>query len=234
MYGTVHSDRGSEAPETLIGREKPYTAFDIVAVAASAGGLAPLELFLSGLPFCFPAPVLVVQHLASRRIYASCLDAVLQRKTKLQVKWAEDGELPRPGHVYLAPQDHVTILDPYDGAIRLIAEVPFGRPRPLADPLFRSAARVFGPRAIAVVLSGMLADGAEGAWQIARAGGRVLAQSYCTAEYADMPRAAIMRSRIGLAFDPCALAHAVVSLVMAPGAAEWFRVGVGHGALSYA
>ena len=232
MYGTVHNERESSLSESFIAPEKPYAAFDVVLVAASAGGLRPLEMFLSGLPFCFPAPVIVVQHLPSRRTYASRLDHVLQRRSKLPVKWAEDGELPRPGVIYLAPQDAVTVIHPGDGSFCTTALPEFGRARPTADPLFRSAAAVFHQRVIAVVLSGTLSDGAEGAWEIARARGRVLAQSYCTAEYADMPRAAMRRTRIGLAFDPCALAHAVVSFVMAPGAAEWFRVGLGH-ALSY-
>lgn len=225
MYGSVHNDADSDSPVSPTPGDKPYAAFDVVVVAASAGGLRPLELFLSGLPFCFPSPVIVVLHLPSRLTYASRLDEVLQRKTKLQVKWAENGELPRPGVVYLAPQDKVTAIDPHDGSLCTTSKPLAGRAKAAADPLFRSAARVFGERTIAVVLSGSLSDGAAGAWEIARIGGRVLAQSDCTAEYADMPRAAMMRARMGLAFDPCALAHVVVSFVMAPGAAEWFRVG---------
>ncbi len=225
MYDTVHNSADSNSPLSLVAREKPYAAFDVVVVAASAGGLRPLELFLSGLPFCFPSPVIVVLHLPSRLSFASRLVDVLQRKTKLQVKWAEDGELPRPGFVYLAPQDKLTVFDPYDGSLSTTGKPLNGRTKAAADPLFRSAARIFGQRTIGVVLSGALSDGAAGAWEIARIGGRVLAQSYCTAEYADMPRAAMMRARMGLAFDPCALAHVVVSFVMAPGAAEWFRVG---------
>lgn len=230
MYGNVHS-RDNDSFESLRVREKPFAAFDLVTVAASAGGLRPLELFLAGLPFCFPVPVIVVQHLPPRQTYASCLDRVLQRKSKLQVKWAEDGEIPRPGFVYLAPQDKLTILDPGDGSLRTTDALHGRRARPAADPLFHSAAQCFGSRVIGVVLSGALADGAEGAYAIAGAGGRVLAQSFCTAEYSDMPRAAMMRARIGLAFDPYMLAHAVVSLVMAPGAAEWFRVWQAHSLL---
>jgi two-component system chemotaxis response regulator CheB len=224
MYGAVHKQETSDLSDSLRAWERPYAAFDVVLVAASAGSLRPLQMFLAGLPFGFPAPVIVVYHMPPRHIYLSCLDRLLQRVTALPVKWAEDGEIPRPGRVYIAPQDKFTVLDP-DGSFFTSEATPLaGRAKPLADPIFRSAAEVYGPRTLAVVLSGMLSDGAEGASAIAAAGGRVLAQSFRTALYADMPRAAMQRARIGLAFDAAALSHAVVSLVMAPGAAQWFRV----------
>lgn len=201
-----------------------FKAFDVVVVAASAGGISALRLFLSGLPACFPAPILIAQHLSPRSIYESCLDHVLGRDTPLPVRWAVHGEKPFPGCVYLAPQDRVTVLDPSFGHISTRGVI-FRRSTPTANPLFASAARFYGSRTLAVVLSGALNDGAEGAAEVARVGGRVLVQSHRSAEFYDMPSATMIQSRIALAFDPLALAHAVVTLVMAPGASAWFRVG---------
>ena len=143
------------------------------------------------------------------------------------MKWVKERELPLPGNVYLTPQDSIASFDPVDGSLSASPAL-LSRVRLSGDSLFQSAAVAFGNRALALVLSGALSDGAEGVVEIARLGGRVLAQSYSSAEFADMPRAAMKQSRIGMAFDPSALAHVVVSLVMAPGASEWFRVGEGR------
>lgn len=225
MYGGVHkdADEGELAMQATVA--KTFTAFDIVVLTASAGGIAALISFLSALPVCFPAPIVVAQHLAPRKVYSSQLDRVLQRYTKLSVKWADDGELPLPGTVYLVPQDKIATLDARNGSIAMRSKSDNARGTRSGNPLFESAANVFGMRALAIVLSGALSDGAEGAAEIARLGGRFLAQSYDSCEFSDMPRAAMIRSRIGLAFDPPGLAQAVMALVMAPGAADWFQVG---------
>lgn len=211
-----------ELPQSL--SSQGYRAFDVVVVAASAGGIPALRLFLSGLPACFPAPVLIAQHLSSRNVYESCLDHVLARDTPLPVTWAVHGEKPLPGRVYLAPQDRVTVIDPGFGYISTRGAI-LRRSTPTANPLFASAARFYGSRTLALVLSGALKDGAEGSAEVTRMGGRVLVQSHRSAEFYDMPRATMKESRIALAFDPLALAHAVVTLTMAPGASAWFRVG---------
>lgn len=201
-----------------------FSGFDIVVAAASAGGIPALRMFLAALPACFPAPVVIAQHLSSRHKYESRLDRVLQVDTALRVKWAEDGESPAPGIVYLSPQDRFTVIDS-SGAFCTTMRFGLRRATPTANPLFASAAKTYGNRALALVFSGALNDGAEGAFEIASAGGRVLVQSYGSAECDDMPKAAMRHSRVALSFDPLALAHAVVTLVMAPGASDWFRVG---------
>lgn len=76
-----------------------------------------------------------------------------------------------------------------------------------------------------MVLSGALSDGAAGAATVARAGGRVLAQSASEALFADMPKAAMKRSQVGLTFDSIPLAHVIANLVMLPGVAAWFAIG---------
>ena len=217
--------------QSSIQRESTHAAFDIVVVAASAGGVSALLPLLENLPRSFPIPIVVVQHLPSASRYVSRLDRVLQSRTALRVKWAEDGECLLPGTVYLAPQDCSTVLSTRTGRL-VVSEVIGPRAaRPTADPLFCSAAEIFGNRAMAVVLSGVLADGAEGSACIARAGGRVLAQTAGEAQFADMPSAAMQRSRVGFAFDSVALARVIANLVITPGAAAWFGIGkIGVGA----
>lgn len=212
-----------------------YAAFDVVVIAASAGGIAALIPLLRNLPQSFPIPIIVVQHLPSASRHVSRLDQVLRLNTALQVKWAEDGEFPLPGTVYLAPQDRNTILSSKTGAFVVSGAASFSKPA--ADPLFCSAVERFGSRVMAVVLSGMLSDGAEGAAAIARAGGRVLAQTSSEAEFDDMPNAAMKRSRVGLPFDSVSLARIVANLVMIPGVAAWFgigKAGVGADSASWA
>lgn len=230
MYATVHCYDEDvldaiECPALPPPAEsKRFAAFDVVVVASSAGGIPALVPFLAGLPDCFSAPVVVAQHLPPAFIFASCLQRVLQRRSVLRVKWAEDGEAPLAGTVYVAPQDKITYLnDSRCLSTQRISHVP-GR-TPWADSLFRSAAASFGRRALGVVLSGALSDGADGCLRIAQAGGTVLVQSSASSQFPDMPRAAFERCRIGLAFDPSVLAHIAVALVMAPGTADWFRVG---------
>jgi two-component system chemotaxis response regulator CheB len=202
-----------------------YRAFEVVAVAASAGGVQALQSLLAGLPSYFPAPLIIVQHLPPRSTYVSCLDWLLQRKTELRVKWVRDGESLLPGTVYLAPQDSATLLVEESRRLKVVKLRRPQRIKPAADPLFQSVAQVFGERALALVLSGALSDGAEGAARIAAAGGRVLTQRAEDAEYPYMPNAALKRCCTGPAFDAHALAHVVRSLVMAPGAAALFNIG---------
>lgn len=143
----------------------------------------------------------------------------------LQVKWADDGERLLPGTIYVTPQDHSTIIDTETKRLLVSPSKKTPERSHVADTLFFSSALAFKRRALAVILSGVLSDGAAGSSMIARAGGRVLAQTASEAEFADMPRAAMKRSQVGLAFDSTSLAHVVSNLVMIPGVAEWFAIG---------
>lgn len=202
-----------------------YAAFDVVVVAASAGGIQALAALMKNLPGDFPVPIVVAQHLPPASRYLSQLPAVLQRSTPLRVKWAEDAESLLPGTVYLAPQDRTTVFSPRTGRLLVSALPAHSSHNPAADPLFRSAAIAFQNRALAVVLSGVLRDGAEGSAAVSAAGGRVLAQLPSDAQFADMPRAAMNRSQVGFAFDTRALASMLIGLVMMPGVASWFGIG---------
>jgi two-component system chemotaxis response regulator CheB len=192
-----------------------------VAVATSAGGLHALVELLSELPADFPAPLIIFQHLPHLDSYQSVLPEILERHCKLPVKWIAHGESISSGAVYVCPQDvQTTVTAAFMFELTTIARVL----RPAADPLFVSVAERFGEDAIGIVLTGSLSDGVVGASKIANAGGRVLAQDEQTALAFGMPRSAIQRGIVDFVLSPTAIAHALIALLMAPGADAWFRV----------
>ncbi|MFC7478033.1 chemotaxis protein CheB [Dankookia sp. GCM10030260] len=159
-----------------------------VVIGASAGGVEALQALVAQLPHEFGAALLVVLHIGIRR---SALPGILARAGQLPAAWAADGEPIRPGRIYVAPPDRHLLIAP-DGLSLLLSRGPAeNRTRPAADPLFRSAARAFGPRVVGVVLSGALADGTAGLAEIVRHGGITAVQEPNEAEYPDMPRSAL-------------------------------------------
>lgn len=166
----------------------PFEQYDAITIVASIGGIQAIAEVLAALPADFPVPVLVVQHRSSGQ--PRTLAQVLQRWTALRVKTAEDGEKPRAGMVYIAPPDrHLTIapnrtFDLHDGK-RIKHLLSAG------DPLFVSAAHEYGAGVIAIVLTGLHANGAAGVMAVKKAGGVVIAQDEATSEAFGMPKAAI-------------------------------------------
>ena len=166
----------------------PRTGFDVVAVAASAGGLLACCELLAHLPGDFPAALVLVQHLDPK--HRSLLAEILARRTRLRVKQAEDGDHLAPGVVYVAPPDHHLLVDGR-GALSLTQTAPVHFVRPSADLLFASVAESYGGRALAVVLTGSGSDGAIGVRAIKARGGAVIAQDEATSQQFGMPAAAI-------------------------------------------
>jgi two-component system chemotaxis response regulator CheB len=166
----------------------PAAPVRLVAIAASTGGPAVLQRVLGDLPGDFPAPIVVVQHIANGFVagLADWLDAACD----LRVKVAEHGEELRPRTVYLAPEGrHVEVDAP--GRVRLTSEAPVGGFRPSGTPLFMSAARAYGPAVAAVVLTGMGSDGVEGLKAVKDAAGYVLAQNEASSVVYGMPGSAV-------------------------------------------
>jgi two-component system chemotaxis response regulator CheB len=164
------------------------SAFDVVAMASSAGGLSALSQVISRLPGRFPAAVLVVQHLDPH--HPSMLAEILSRRTELSVQQAVDGETLRGSTIYIAPPDQHLLVNP-DAKISLTRSELVHFVRPSADLLFESVAATFKERSIAVVLTGTGRDGSMGVQAIKKMGGVVIAQDQSSSEYSGMPDAAI-------------------------------------------
>lgn len=163
----------------------------IAGIVASTGGPAALARVLGGLTADFPIPILIVQHMGAAFMpgFASWLDGIVP----MSVRLAEAGQSPVPGHVYVAPGDqHLTIAA--DRALRLDREPPLHGQRPSGSRLFHSLARICGPRALGVLLTGMGEDGAEGLLAMRRGGALTLTEDETTAVVYGMPAAAM---RIG-------------------------------------
>src|SRR5574341_1134961 len=171
----------------------PNAAFDIVALASSAGGLAALSVLFRALPSDFPAAVVVVQHLDPR--HRSLMAEILSRRTPLKVKQAEEGDRLMPAMVYIAPPDRHLLVN-RDGTLSLSQSELVHFVRPSAGLLFESVAASFKDRAIAVVLSGTGSDGSMGVKGIKKMGGTVIVQDEKTFEFFGMPGTALQTGSV--------------------------------------
>jgi two-component system, chemotaxis family, protein-glutamate methylesterase/glutaminase len=184
--------------------------FDIVALAASAGGLKALTSVFAGLPAAFPAALAVVQHLDPR--HRSLLAEILGRRTYLGVRQAREGDRLQPGIALVAPPDRHLLVNP-DGTVSLSRAALVHFVRPSADLLFESAAASYRDRAIGVVLSGSGRDGSMGVMAIKKMGGKVIVQDENSAEFFGMPGAALETGIADMVLPLHRIAPALIALV---------------------
>jgi two-component system chemotaxis response regulator CheB len=163
------------------------SGFEIVALAASAGGLKALTEVLAALPRDFPAALVVVQHLDPR--HRSLMAEILGRRTSLLIKEAREGDALERGLALIAPPNRHLLVNP-DRTVSLSQTELVHFVRPSADLLFESTAASYKERAIAVVLTGSGRDGAMGVKAIKKMGGTVIVQDEKTSEFFGMPDAA--------------------------------------------
>ncbi|TMA11009.1 MAG: chemotaxis protein CheB [Deltaproteobacteria bacterium] len=185
-------------------------AFDIVALAASAGGLRALSQVLAALPADFPAAIVVVQHLDPR--HRSLMADILSRRTSLQVKEAKEGTRLSPGSAYIAPPNRHLLVNS-DSTLSLSQSELVHFVRPSADLLFESVAASYKDRSIAVVLSGTGSDGSMGVKAIKKMGGTVIVQDEKTAEFFGMPGAAVQTGSVDFILPLDEIPSALVTLV---------------------
>jgi len=182
----------------------------LIVLTASAGGLKAVSEILSNLPKDFPAPIVVVQHLAPD--YPSMMAEILSRRTLLRVKQAEAGDELNPGTVYIAPPNQHVLVNP-DSTLSLSDGEKVRHVRPAGDILFQSAAASFTKQVIAVVLTGMDYDGSNGIQTVKQMGGTVIAQNEATSEFFSMPQAAIKTGVVDFILPLDAIAPTLLNLV---------------------
>jgi two-component system CheB/CheR fusion protein len=154
----------------------------VVVVGSSAGGVEALSELVSALPEDLGVPVILAQHLDPKR--ESHLEEILERHSTLPVQTVTDNEPLRGGIVYVVPANrHVNVTD-HEIDLRVDSK---GGPKPSVDLLMSSAAEVYGERLVAVILTGLGSDGAEGARAVRKAGGTVVVQNPETAKFSGMP-----------------------------------------------
>jgi two-component system, chemotaxis family, protein-glutamate methylesterase/glutaminase len=172
---------------------------EIVVIGLSTGGPSALEQLLPKLPADFAVPILIVQHMP--KLFTGALAERLDKICKLHVREAYENAIIRPGTVWLAPGDAHMEIGPSNGLmekqdesvagrnsrVRLHQREPLNHCKPAVDYLFFSAARMFGASAMALVMTGMGADGLDGARAVHARGGVVLAQDEASSAVWGMP-----------------------------------------------
>lgn len=174
-----------EVPKDFAGRK-----FKVVLVGVSTGGPGALLEFLRGLGWNFPLPIIITQHIDS--FFDKNLISWLETEAKVPVQLAENNSKLLPGHVYFAPSDmHVTFCRYLDNDIRIVLnhDDPVNFLRPAVAKMFESAAKVYGENCIAVVLTGMGADGAKECVHLKQIGAYTITQDEATSIIYGMPKA---------------------------------------------
>ena len=180
----------------------------VIVIGGSQGAVEGILKLAPELPSDIPAAIFVVIHVPTDA--DSYLPNLLRRRGTLPVMHPKDGEPIRAGHIYVAPPDFQMTLEPR--VVRVQKGPRENRHRPAIDPLFRSAARVFGPRVIAVVLSGNLDDGAAGLLAVRKRGGVSVIQDPNDARVGEMPRRALNYAGSDYVLPLSAIAPKIIEL----------------------
>ncbi len=196
--------------EITLPPDAPAAAPLLTVIASSTGGPGALEAVLSKLPADYPTPILITQHMPPH--FTRSLAERLDRTCQISCVEAEPGMIAEPGCAYVAPGGFHLLIRPDFTLATDNKTPPLWGVRPAADIMFRSAADAFGPAIIAVVLTGMGCDGADGCQAIREKGGLVIAESSRTAVIYGMPKAVAERGLAHLQLDldqiPLALTRA--------------------------
>lgn len=197
-------------PQTIVARaEENLRSIKMVCIGSSLGGPQALEKIFSKLTAKFPLPILVVQHISAG--FTEGLADWLSKVTPLQVKIAENNETPKPGVIYLAPDNyHMEINSIHN--IRLTDEPPLHNTKPSVGKLFLSAAKYCGPKALGIILTGMGNDGAEELLVMKEKGALTIAQDEESCLIFGMPKEAIARGAAKKVLSLTEITHFLLQL----------------------
>src|ERR1700730_1240834 len=162
---------------------------DIVVSGSSRGGVEALREIVAALPLNLQSTLLIVLHISPT--HASFFPAILSRAGRLRAEHGRNGTRIERGRIYVAPPDHHMTVGPI-GFIRLDQGPKENHTRPAADPLFRSAASMYGSRVIGIVLRGGGSDGTKGLIAVKQASGLAIVQDPGDARDPGMPMNALL------------------------------------------
>lgn len=185
---------------------------DMIAIGASAGGVEALITLVRLLPRKLAAAMFVVLHIPADS--PSMLPELLNRVGHLHALHPVDGQEIEYGSIYVAPPDYHLLVE--EGHVRVVQGPKENRHRPAVDPLFRSLALAYGPRAVGVVLTGSLDDGTAGLLAIKRRGGVAVVQDPADALYPSMPQSALTHVAVDYQVTLTELAPLLQRLSMEP------------------
>ena len=191
------------------GREANKIVHDIIVIGASAGGIKALKTLVALLPAELQASLFIVQHLSPT--FSSRLSEILSRSGSLPAHQVVEGMLIERGTIYVAPPDQHLLLS--KGSLHLGTGPKERYVRPAADVLFRSAAQVYGPRVIGVILSGMGEDGTAGLYAVKQCGGITAVQDPAEAAWSSMPQSALDQGEVDYTLPLLGLASLLIDLV---------------------
>jgi two-component system chemotaxis response regulator CheB len=184
----------------------------LVVIGASAGGLETLRELVAGVPRDFPAAIVIVVHTSPDA--PGLLHGILARSGPLSASSPSGEARLQAGHIYVAPPDLHLVIEP--GRVRATKGPRENRFRPAIDPLFRSAAQVYGPNAIGVVLTGNLDDGTAGLWTVKQLGGIAIVQDPEDALFPAMPENALANVQVDYVVPLKDIAPLLVKLTTMP------------------
>lgn len=208
------SERNVESDTDIDSLLGERTSFKILCIGASTGGPTAVEEVLAGLGNNFPLPVLYTQHIdigADEKM----VRWFNQVCPNIPMSLARDGEIAKKGHVYMAPADKHLVIDYIKNdlpVLKLSDEPPERFLRPAVNKLFRSAAKLYKNTCIALLLTGMGQDGAEGCKEIIKAGGFTICEDESTCTVFGMPQAAIEMKAASRVLPRDCIARAVVKM----------------------
>ena len=188
----VLDSRSPGIQQAVAAKRRRPQRIDVVAIAVSTGGPNALDKLLPALPADFPVPLTIVQHMPP--LFTRTLAQRLSSRSEISVHEAAAGDVLRKGAAWLAPGGYHMSLTRKIAAVQIHTDQspPENSCRPSANVLFRSIAELYGPRALAVVLTGMGDDGLRGCQEIRDAGGQIIVQDEQSSVVWGMPGSVAM------------------------------------------
>lgn len=199
LMASMAAPTAAPAPRSTAPR--PRKRYSLVAIGTSTGGPVALQAVLTALPANFPAPIVLIQHMPAT--FTTAFAERLNHLCKIEVKEAMDGDLLRPGQALLAPGGRQLMISK-GGKVKVLPGDERLNYKPCVDITFASAANVYRDQVLALVLTGMGADGCEGARLLKQQGAQVWAQDEASSVIYGMPMAV---AKAGLADEVLSLSQ---------------------------